>query len=110
MGKPVVFCGTSLSDLRAFPAGPRRLAGFQIDQVQNGLDPDDWKPMTSIGPGVREIRIRDETGAFRVIYVAKFAEALYVLHCFQKKVQKTARSDIDLAGKRYRALQKDAGR
>lgn len=86
------------------------MAGFQIDQVQEGHDPDDWKPMSSIGPGVREIRIRDETGTFRVIYIAKLAEAVYVLHCFQKKSQKTARTDIDLARKRYHDLQRETAR
>lgn len=82
------------------------MAGFQIDQVQQGHDPDDWKPMSSIGQGVREIRIRDKAGAFRIIYIAKVAEAVYVLHCFQKKTQKTAKSDLDLARKRYQDLQR----
>ena len=66
--------------------------------------------MSSIGSGVREIRIRDEAGAFRVIYIAKFAEAVYVLHCFQKKTEKTAKADLDLASKRYRELQKEAAK
>lgn len=79
--KPVEFRGTALDELRAFPEAARREAGFQ---VQNGHEPDDWKPMKAIGPGVREIRIRDAQGAFRVIYVAKFAQAIFVLHCFQK--------------------------
>ncbi len=82
------------------------LDGFQIDQVQQGHDPDDWKPMSSIGQGVREIRIRDKAGAFRIIYIAKVAEAVYVLHCFQKKTQKAAKSDLDLARKRYQDLQR----
>jgi len=110
VGKPVIFCGTARSDLRAFPVSARRAAGFQIDQVQEGCEPDDWKPMSSIGPGVREIRVRDEAGAFRVIYIAKLAEAVYVLHCFQKKTEKTAKGDLDLARKRYRDLQKEANR
>ncbi len=63
--------------------------------------------MNSVGQGVREIRIRDETGAFRVIYVAKLPEAVYVLHCFQKKTQKTRKTDLDLAGQRYRDLLKE---
>ncbi|MBU2737671.1 type II toxin-antitoxin system RelE/ParE family toxin [Acidithiobacillus concretivorus] len=104
--KPIVFQGTSLEDLRTFPLSARREAGYQLDQVQKGRDPDDWKPMNSVGPGVREIRIRDEKGAFRVIYVAKLPEAVYVLHCFQKKTQKTRKSDLDLAGQRYRDLLK----
>ena len=110
MGKSVIFCGTSRNDLRAFPSGARRIAGFQIDQVQEGHDPDDWKPMSSIASGVREIRIRDEAGAFRVIYIAKLAEAVYVLHCFQKKTEKTAKAALDLARKRYRELQKEMTR
>ena len=91
--KPVKFRGSALDDLRAFPLSARCEAGHQIDQVQHGQEPDDWK-----------IRIRDATGAFRVIYVAKFADAVYVLHCFQKKTEKTSKPDLDLATKRYRDL------
>lgn len=83
--KPVAFLGSALDDLRAFPQNARRMAGYQIERVQRGLDPDDWKPMTSVGPGVREIRVRDTSGAFRVLYVAQRAEAVYVLHAFQKE-------------------------
>jgi phage-related protein len=82
----------------------RRQAGFQLFQVQEGQDPDDWKPINEIGPGVREIRIRDKDGAFRIMYVAKFEDAIYVLHCFQKKTQKTGAGDIALASRRYRDL------
>ncbi len=105
--KPVEFMGTSLDDLRAFPLDARREAGHQIDQVQNGQEPDDWKPMSTLGKGVKEIRIRDQAGAFRVIYVAKFASAVYVLHCFQKKTEKTSQTDLELTRKRYRALLKE---
>ena len=105
--KSVAFRGSALSDLREFPLMARRDAGHQLDQVQQGLEPDDWKPMNTIGQGVREIRIRDEAGAFRLIYVAKFADAIYVLHCFQKKSQKTSQLDLDLATKRYRDLVKE---
>jgi phage-related protein len=105
--KPVEFLGSSLDDLRAFPLHARREAGHQLDQVQNGLEPDDWKPMNTVGQGVKEIRIRDAAGAFRVIYVAKFAEAVYVLHCFQKKTGKTSKTDLDLAAQRYRDLLKE---
>lgn len=80
------------------------MAGFQLDRVERGLEPADWKPMPSVGAGVREIRIREESGAYRVLYVAKFEEAVYVLHCFQKKTQATPKRDIDLAEKRYREL------
>ena len=102
--KPIAFQGTSLDDLRAFPAEARREAGHQLDRVQHGLDPDDWKPMPSVGPGVREVRVRDEAGAFRVIYTAKRPEAVYVLHAFQKKTQATAKRDLNLAKTRLREL------
>ncbi|WP_153100178.1 type II toxin-antitoxin system RelE/ParE family toxin [Paraburkholderia hayleyella] len=107
--KPLEFRGSALDDLRAFPAAARREAGHQLDQVQSGRDPDDWKPMPTVGQGVREIRIRDAAGAFRVIYVAKLSDAVYVLHCFQKKTEKTAKGDLDLAAKRYRDLLKEVG-
>ena len=102
--KPIEFRGSALGDLRAFPQAARREAGFQLDRIQCGLEPENWKPMSGIGAGVREIRIADDGGAFRVIYVAKFAAAVYVLHCFQKKTQRTRVSDIDLATRRYREL------
>jgi len=70
--------------------------------VQVGREPDDWKPMSVVGPGAREIRVRDEASAFRVIYVARFEDAVYVLHAFQKKTQKTSRADLELAKERYR--------
>ena len=75
--------------------------------MQMARDPRDWKPMATVGPGVREIRVRDEQGIFRVIYVAKFAETIFVLHCFQKKTQKTTRADLDIATRRYRELAKE---
>jgi phage-related protein len=101
--KAVVFLGDSLSRVRDFPETARATAGFQLHQLQLGLDPDDWKPMTSIGPGVREIRIRDAAGAFRVIYLARLEDRVLVLHAFGKKTQKTAQKDIDLAAARLRA-------
>lgn len=105
--KPVEFVGSSLDDLRAFPLTARREAGYQLDQVQSGHEPDDWKPMNTVGKGVKEIRIRDAAGAFRIICVAKFADAVYVLHCFQKKTEKTSKADVELAAKRYRDLLKE---
>ena len=105
--KPVEFRGSALDDLRGFPLHARREAGHQLDQVQRGRDPDDWKPMASIGQGVCEIRTRDASGAFRVIYVAKFEDAIYVLHCFQKKTQKTRGRDIAVATMRYQDLLKE---
>jgi phage-related protein len=107
--KPVEFRGSSPENLRAFPLTARREAGHQLDQVQNGREPDDWKPMNTVGQSVKEIRIRDEAGAFRVLYVAKFADAIYVLHCFQKKTEKASKADVELAAKRYRELLKELG-
>jgi phage-related protein len=93
-----------LEDLSRFPAAARRKAGFQLFKVQEGDDPDDWKPMADVGPGVKEIRIRESDGAFRVFYVATFANTVYVLHCFQKKTQKTRAEDIALERRRYKEL------
>jgi len=101
--KPIVFVGSSLEDIRNFPAEARRAAGFELTFVQQGLDPSDWKPMKSVGSGVKEIRIH-VLGEWRVIYVAKFADAVYVLHGFQKKTQKTRKEDIELARRRYREV------
>lgn len=105
--KLIVFRGTSLADLRDFPDSARREAGFQLGLVELGRDPFDWKPMATIGNGVREIRIREPEGAFRVIYVAKFETAVFVLHCFQKKTQATSQKDISLATQRYKELLKE---
>jgi phage-related protein len=107
--KPIEFRGSALDDLRAFPQAARREAGYQLDRVQHGREPDDWKPINAVGRGVREIRIRDAAGAFRVLYVAKFDDAVYVLHCFQKKTQKTSKADLNLAAQRYRDLLKEQG-
>ena len=90
MMKATEFLGNALECLRSFPDSARREAGFQIGKVQHGEEPDDWKPMPTVGSGVKEIRIRDEAGAFRVIYLAKLADAVYVLHCFQKKTAQTS--------------------
>lgn len=105
--KPVTFVGSSLAALRAFPAEARHRAGYQLDRVQRGMEPDDWKPIPTVGSGVREIRVRDETGAFRVVYLAIRSEAVYVLHCFQKKTQKTSRIDVELAARRFKELMRD---
>lgn len=94
--------GDSLAQLRAFPDGARRETGFQIDRLQKGLDPNDWKPMKSIGQGVREIQVRDKSGAFRVIYVAAWADAIYILHAFQKKTAATSKHDLELASARFK--------
>lgn len=100
--KKILWLGSSRHDLMAFPLEALKEAGFQLGKVQNGLEPDDWKPFSSVGSGCYEIRIKDTAGAFRVFYVAKFAEAIYVLHCFQKKSQKTASKDIALGIERYK--------
>jgi phage-related protein len=103
--KELRFIGTSLDDLSGFSVEARRIAGFELWQVQNGLDPSDWKPMNSIGIGAREIRIH-AGGAWRVLYVTKVAEAIYVLHAFAKKTQRTPKADIELAARRYREIAK----
>jgi phage-related protein len=107
--KRVVFLGSSLTDLRAFPSGPRQAAGFQLDRLQHGLVPNDWKPMPSIGAGAAELRVRSAEGAFRVIYVAKLADGLYVLHAFRKATQKTPAHDIELARARYALIWTETG-
>lgn len=101
--KSLEFVGSSLEDLRDFPAEARRQAGFELDALQRGLDPSDWKPMKEVGSGVREVRIH-VLGEWRIIYVAKFNDAVYVLHSFQKKTQKTRQADIELARTRYRQI------
>jgi len=104
--KPVAFLGDSLARVREFPREARRAVGYQLDRVQRGLEPDDWKPMPTVGIGVREIRVRDRAGAFRVIYLAMLAEAVYVLNAFQKKSQQTPRLEIQLAADRLRELKR----
>lgn len=99
--KPVRFLGDSLQCLREFPEDARHDAGYQLDKVQRGERPDDFKPMPVIGKGVEEIRITEDSGAYRVIYFARRAEAVYVLHAFQKKTQSTSRRDIDAARRRF---------
>jgi phage-related protein len=101
--KSIVFLGDSLSQLRAFPDDARAQAGFQLRLVQSGADPTDWKPMASVAPGVREIRVRVSAGAYRVIYLATLPEAVLVLHAFEKRTQKTPQRHMDLARERLRA-------
>lgn len=102
--KEIRWVGTSYEDLLDFPKEPRREAGFQLGKIQVGLDATDWKPFDEVGAGSKEIRVKDENGIFRVIYVAKFEEAVYVLHCFQKKTQATSKKDKAIAEARYRAV------
>jgi len=102
--KRIIWQGSSRTDLKSFPPMVVDAAGYQLFRVQTGLDPDDWKPMPSIGPGVQEIRLRDATGAFRIIYIATGPQGVYVLHCFQKKSQKTNVHDIQLARERLKTI------
>ena len=97
--KPIAWVGSTLKDLRGFPDTARSRAGYQLHRIQDGLEPSDWKPMPSVGTGVREIRIHTG-GQHRVVYVAKFEEAIYLLHAFEKKTRRTAKADLDLARRR----------
>ncbi len=101
--KPLNFIGTSLDDLRNFPDEARRAAGFELYAVQCGLEPSDWRPMPAIGLGVKEIRLH-VLGEWRIIFVAKFGDAVFVLHSFQKKGRKTSQKDVDLARNRYKQI------
>jgi len=101
--KVLRFIGSSLDDIRNFPLEARRQAGFELDAVQRGLMPSDFKPMLAVGAGAYEIRVR-VLGEWRIVYVAKFDDAVYVLHAFQKKTQKTRKTDIELAARRYRQI------
>jgi phage-related protein len=105
--KDIVFAGSSLAAIRRFPQNVKREAGYQLDKVQHNEESDDWKPMTTIATGVREIRIYDADGVFRVIYIANFEEAVYVLHAFQKKTQKTSRQDLEAAKRAYGQILED---
>src|SRR5216684_1838264 len=110
--KQIRWVGSAYDDLldgtptvkSAFPKDARKEAGFQLGKVQAGLEPADWKPFDEVGAGTREIRIREASGIYRVMYVAKFEEAIYVLHCFQKKIHVTSQRDKAIAAARYRAV------
>lgn len=103
--KPLIWIASSLEDVKAFPAEARKDIGYQLYRIQEGIEPSDWKPLNTIGTGVREIRIH-AGNEYRVIYVAKFNEAIYVLHAFVKKTTKTPKRDIDLAIERFKQLEK----
>ena len=102
--KPVLFLGSSKQALLSFPQSVRSRVGHELYLVQEGSEPSDFKPMPGIGAGVFEIRVRSPSGAYRVIYVARFKSAIYVLHAFQKKTQKTALSDLELAAQRFGSI------
>lgn len=104
--KPLIFLGDSLERLRGFPEAPRRQAGFQLDRVQRGLEPDDFKPMKAVGNGVEEIRVRDASGAYRIIYLARLKDGVYILHAFKKTTQRTSKADIELAQARLTDLKR----
>ena len=108
--KPINWRGSSLDDIKddaIFTVHARREAGHQLSQVQAGLEPDRWKPFDEVGPGTREIIVNLDDGWFRVMYVAKFAEAVYVLHCFKKKTNATSKQDKNIASTRYKAVIKE---
>ncbi|MBW1637466.1 MAG: type II toxin-antitoxin system RelE/ParE family toxin [Deltaproteobacteria bacterium] len=102
--KDIKFHGSSLDDLKSFPPGAMKAGGQQLRKVQRGLDPSDWKPMGTVGSGVMEIRIWWEGDTFRVFYVAKFSDAVHVLHCFQKTTQNTSQRDIKIGKARYKQI------
>ena len=102
--KPIGWIGSSLEDLREFPEAARKQAGQELRKLQRGEMPNDWRPFAEVGEGVSEIRIDCVDGWFRVIYVAKFAEGIYVLHSFQKSSRRTSRHDVTIAKMRYRAV------
>jgi phage-related protein len=102
--KPLAWLGTSLSDVRAFPEEARRAAGYQLRRVQQGLMPTDYRPMSSVGAGVVEIRLHGPL-EHRVLYIARFSEAIYVLHAFEKKSQRTRKKDLATARRRLRDLE-----
>jgi phage-related protein len=107
--KEIRWIGSSYGDILDFPVAARKEAGVQLGKVQAGLDPDDWKSFGKVGAGTREIRIRDLGGIYRVMYVAKFEEAIYVLHCFQKKTEATTKHDKDIVEARYKAVARERG-
>ena len=105
--KPIRFLGDSLKRLREFPEDVRHDAGYQLDKLQRGLQPDDFKPMPTIGKGIEEIRLWDDSGTYRVIYTARLKEIVVVLHAFQKKTQATSRRDMELARHRWAELKQE---
>ena len=99
----LLWLGSSRNDLRAFPDDARQRAGYELYQVQCGLNPSDWKPMPVVGPSVREIRVHTKL-EHRILYLVRFDEGVYVLHAFEKKSQKTPKSDLEIARARLREL------
>jgi phage-related protein len=104
----LAFVGSSRDDLRAFPEDARREAGYQLDKVQRGGQPTDFRPMKTIGSGTYEIRIKESGNEYRVFYVAKFRDTIYVLHAFQKTSQETSQRDVNLGRQRYKIAKEHA--
>jgi phage-related protein len=102
--KMLYWLGTSQKDIRAFPDDVKHEAGVDLMRVQYGLEPRDWKPIPTVGAGVREVRVRSKSGAFRIFYVLENGDAIFVLHAFQKKTQKTEKHDIDKGKARYKLI------
>jgi phage-related protein len=102
VSKQIKWCGSSKKDISAFPDDAREDAGHQLYLVQEGEEPRRWRSMSTVGPGVREIKVDGADGTYRVFYVASFESAIYVLHAFQKTTEQTAQSDIELGRKRYK--------
>jgi phage-related protein len=108
--KPLRWLGASYRELTSFPPLARVRAGHNLGLVQIGEEPDDWKPMESVGPGAREIRIRTFDGGVvqhRVVYVAKYEDVVYVLHAFAKKSEQTSPHNLEVAKARYREMVND---
>jgi len=105
--KPVAFCGNALNCLCQFPEGARHDAGYQLELLQRGEQPRDFKPMPAIGKGVEELRVWDDSGTYRVLYTARLADAVYVLHAFQKKTRVTSNRDIAIAKERFSQLMRE---
>ena len=101
--KHIIWLGSSYNDLLDFPKEAKKVAGYNLDKIQRGIEPYDWKPITSIGAGVREIRIHCNN-EYRIIYLAQREEGVYVLHSFVKKTQKTSSKDIEIAKKRFKSI------
>lgn len=106
MTKEIIWMGSSFDDIKDFPKNARKQAGSDLNRIKAGLPPKDWKSFTTVGPGTAEIRIKDEGNLYRVFYVAKFEDGIFVLHCFSKTTQKTSQHDIDVGKNRYKAMKK----
>ncbi|CAM3408290.1 hypothetical protein SB6411_05509 [Klebsiella spallanzanii] len=105
--KSIAWIGSSFEDLLSFPEDVRKDAGYQLHRLQAGLEAADWKPMSEIGRGVEEIRLRQTSGTFRIIYLSRFGNAVYVLHCFSKKTQRISDHDKRIARVRFQAVQQE---